>query len=1301
MRRRKPFKQVDGNRRNRKQEIPHNDPSVLEKHSYSPTSSIVAKTRHLVNDEAFNFLSSSLVLKVARKHEEHQKKARAEIVISRERSMREKAHTSEQKTESNSSRFGSQTKTPKISNCKGNESNTAGARSVEAQSPKSSNDGGKTRLAVLSAAQTEGCTSKAKRSMPPLKKPKLETIEEEDPMQLSDKINSYQGETSQTNQVLKDSHRLDELPVRGPDDCETRDQHCGEPGEKIAIEGLENLQNDESSVFNNKKIEAADPSDQRTALHPVASAVVASAFERHDMGIHDLSTRLRQDLEIKNDYLEDMELVATDDESLRSSSASSLDETRQSSTCDINHAPYPAPPSQNIETNASSNEAAREIQQFPEFENASTNYQSPSLSVVRSTSKSFRESGPHDDMRSNPTKRFHSSPIMPNSASLSKTPVDSKNVTRQQRVPHYETPRSVRRQNSVYDVPNPGQDTHGKGPPGKQHFHSTRFSAETTVDEILQALAATPPDNAAVDQAMLTSCREDGLLSDGLLNPGYVINVDRRESGGTCDETSEVTCDIDRSYAYHKRKKEQNMPKARKRSKKSHKSVKLEEQSDPIADSFLAEQSQEPHKEKPENTSQEGLSEKVAVIAGYSNPGYSSSNSNPSAKATPGTAEMEKTLRALTPPTNPCLVCPTPMSFEKASAKIPTFESNMDIYSPYLWTAEKAGHFIIEPIFQHVDGKFYRHPPLPPGWTISVSKSRGLPFYHHPDFGSTWYAPVALPMTDGNFAGRRMLVPTHANGSMIPWSGYANQFMKKTTHISSPRGRYSSGSLLLSASDRETMTSSMIPSVLHRETPMLPMVSRNVAFSDFSGRNTLEETSSLSQKDRSLLPSSDRLRPNASLYSTQTSELLIAKLAGEKNIHELNQESRSPKAREVVPLSNRCSMQDEVDSRRGDDVEYSEIVTKFAGKRSKGKVELVDSGHPSPDISAASSVTGQNSVSMASNESGGSSEAHARGILDTPSRSTISGGESRGMIGSSKSKYSSPPRKHDLYFDDFRGVGFNSEKSSRQQERLSEMRLQNSISGVVDLGRKHVCMSQQKTSFSIKADCFDNVSSCSQTSTKDVTRKSNEENGQQSGPIDFESPDSHQSDDIDFPAPDEAEDQRSQVSINEMHLSAHPDESDIGTRKNMDPDDIDVNEVDNGADECAEDSGSSGEHLTTETFESPYDREGGQMKASKVSSIFVPRLKGTTVDEINPQSPGDVDNASVDSWRSRASSLMSTCSHRVRFPPMPICSLQALEACPVVTRRVTRNDRFQKKMTLAKAKKVQKSKKKLASKATR
>jgi hypothetical protein len=82
---------------------------------------------------------------------------------------------------------------------------------------------------------------------------------------------------------------------------------------------------------------------------------------------------------------------------------------------------------------------------------------------------------------------------------------------------------------------------------------------------------------------------------------------------------------------------------------------------------------------------------------------------------------------------------------------------------PTLWTSEIAGSKVkalgvnAAPVFRLDPGKYFRHPPLPPGWTIAVSRSHNMPFYIHPDFGTTFYSPVPLPSGDGEVQGTTLL----------------------------------------------------------------------------------------------------------------------------------------------------------------------------------------------------------------------------------------------------------------------------------------------------------------------------------------------------------------------------------------------------------------------------------------------------------------------------------------------------------------------------------------------------------------
>ena len=52
---------------------------------------------------------------------------------------------------------------------------------------------------------------------------------------------------------------------------------------------------------------------------------------------------------------------------------------------------------------------------------------------------------------------------------------------------------------------------------------------------------------------------------------------------------------------------------------------------------------------------------------------------------------------------------------------------------------------------------------LPPGWEIRLSRSKGKPYYRHPDFGQTWYCPVKIDYD--RFSPRTPLTPTTASES--------------------------------------------------------------------------------------------------------------------------------------------------------------------------------------------------------------------------------------------------------------------------------------------------------------------------------------------------------------------------------------------------------------------------------------------------------------------------------------------------------------------------------------------------------
>jgi hypothetical protein len=92
-------------------------------------------------------------------------------------------------------------------------------------------------------------------------------------------------------------------------------------------------------------------------------------------------------------------------------------------------------------------------------------------------------------------------------------------------------------------------------------------------------------------------------------------------------------------------------------------------------------------------------------------------------------------------------------SSEPINAACNSTPHESSVQSAKLWTAKEANDFNPAPIFVLRDGKRYRHPPLPPGWMIGVSQTKNRPYYYHTDFGTSFSCPVHLPDDDGQVYG--------------------------------------------------------------------------------------------------------------------------------------------------------------------------------------------------------------------------------------------------------------------------------------------------------------------------------------------------------------------------------------------------------------------------------------------------------------------------------------------------------------------------------------------------------------------
>ena len=148
--------------------------------------------------------------------------------------------------------------------------------------------------------------------------------------------------------------------------------------------------------------------------------------------------------------------------------------------------------------------------------------------------------------------------------------------------------------------------------------------------------------------------------------------------------------------------------------------------------------------------------------------------------------------------------------------------------SPEMWTAEMAGQVNYAPIFQLPDGRVYRHPPMPPGWKLAVSRSKNRPYYFHPDIGSTFFPPILLPF--GNESGAVAGVPNQHRLSLDTFS------ISQQSHRTSPSSKRNAAS---PPTMKDIPSSAFLVSVArgdngyHRlETPMyLPIVNTDPMFS--------------------------------------------------------------------------------------------------------------------------------------------------------------------------------------------------------------------------------------------------------------------------------------------------------------------------------------------------------------------------------------------------------------------------------------------------------------------------------------
>lgn len=85
-----------------------------------------------------------------------------------------------------------------------------------------------------------------------------------------------------------------------------------------------------------------------------------------------------------------------------------------------------------------------------------------------------------------------------------------------------------------------------------------------------------------------------------------------------------------------------------------------------------------------------------------------------------------------------------------------------------------------------IQGKKYYHPALPPGWNLKIDPSHNRPFYHHPDYGFTYYCPVPLPVKPPQTK-RMPLSHKEPLGSVTPVQrGFSRSAVRPPHHVRPP-----------------------------------------------------------------------------------------------------------------------------------------------------------------------------------------------------------------------------------------------------------------------------------------------------------------------------------------------------------------------------------------------------------------------------------------------------------------------------------------------------------------------------------
>ena len=749
-----------------------------------------------------------------------------------------------------------------------------------------------------------------------------------------------------------------------------------------------------------------------------------------------------------------------------------------------------------------------------------------------------------------------------------------------------------------------------------KHSRVAAASAKPVSAALLKKLRELPPDDQEAINAMFAS---DVPERNRIGVEGLVVQVNTADEE-SCD-ASEVTCDAalakprqaGRNEGHQQRSKSANNKESSRAANGSVRKLPDRRGSSKPAEpkELRSELRRDERRENPGDLPNVASSRKAAVTV--------ASTTVTRTKRRPGTPPTASTGRLNMSPTKPQL-------------------SGVTVVPPQLWTAEVAGQMNAAPVFELADGKLYRHPPMPPGWSLGISRSKNRPYYFHPDFGSTFYPPVLLPLANGDVKGT-FNVTSQATERLkhAPSSGARNDW---ETPLSSGNNSYSEqgGNVPSSAFLVSVVPDAKSEPDNSRETPFLfrslPTASEfsgvlgNVQQS--GGHSDIHETCTKSKRSGSSFQ-------NAQVKATPleaTTEILIAakcarirKARGESRVENVAEVAENWSVESLYPASDGSSPSSKLRK-------LWETPVVYDGSNSGEPAEDYGDGTNSSAKASGSSVMKtekSTELQVQSYANSGDSCMHRMGAEDittTPSESN----ETRDKNGYAEVAVARQSVIRTGAFADAasytRSAAGQLDASKATTSGMSDVSGPRGESGI-DYGAKMPSIERSERKLA----------------TPESQDSENYQDDSTVGPQDV-GPSPHHSPNADF------------------------------GRNDGFPASIDVVE---SVEQSPGDHGAGDDDFVAspdDDYQSPHldnDRVDVLGRTDLISSRFVPKTRH--VDDVSPLGNDTSSNfsrgsrSSATSWISRTSSMMSNLSvgsYRVQHPPMPLCCLQNVDALPVI-----------------------------------